>query len=292
MIILCLGRFSTISSISGSTASRPRSMKLCPPILMTFASGRIWITGCRSSRAISSSSVSLPITSAEVNRSKVSLSILRLLVFGRRLAGLTRRCRHAGSGERGRLCRGIPELDSTVHASGRHHLSVMRERDTVDTPEMSLQRGHLPAGGGVPEAYSVIEARRREHLPVRRERAEPDPCRVAFERRPLFSGLHVEKLHVLTGTSRRPQLAIRGKCHRVDGPGMHVDSGNLLGRGRVPQLYAAIDAARRDHSAVGRIRQRLHSTGMPGESGELLVPHDVPELDGFVIASRDRCLAV
>src|SRR5215467_1960735 len=200
MIILCLGRFSTISSISGSTASPPRSMRLCPPILMTFASGRIWITGCRSSRAISSSSVSLPITSAEVSRSKVSLSISRLLPFGRRFADSPRRCRDVGSGERGRLPRRIPELHGAVHASGRHHLSAMRERDIMDTPEMSLQRGRLPAGVDLPEAYRVIEAGRCEHLPVGRERAEPDPRRVAFERLQLFAGLHVEKLHIVTGT--------------------------------------------------------------------------------------------
>src|SRR4051795_11683554 len=40
-IILWRGRFATISSISGITALRPRSMILWPPILTTFAQGRI-----------------------------------------------------------------------------------------------------------------------------------------------------------------------------------------------------------------------------------------------------------
>src|SRR5215210_2257348 len=64
MIILWLPRFSTISSIRGKTAARPRSMMLCPPILITLASGRIWMTGLSSVRARSSGSVRLPVTSA------------------------------------------------------------------------------------------------------------------------------------------------------------------------------------------------------------------------------------
>src|SRR5918997_670203 len=63
MIILWRPRFSTISSIRGKTAARPRSIKLCPPILITFASGRIWMSELSSVRARSSWSVRFPVTS-------------------------------------------------------------------------------------------------------------------------------------------------------------------------------------------------------------------------------------
>src|SRR6266536_3921020 len=67
--------------MSGNTAARPRSMKLWPPILMTFASGRIWMTACVSSRPICASSVGLAPTKAMVMRFKASLFIFVTFYF-------------------------------------------------------------------------------------------------------------------------------------------------------------------------------------------------------------------
>src|ERR1700724_1895843 len=63
-IIWCRPRLATISSISGKTAARPRSMKLWPPILTTLAWGRMWMGAGRPVRASSSVSDSEPSTSA------------------------------------------------------------------------------------------------------------------------------------------------------------------------------------------------------------------------------------
>jgi hypothetical protein len=46
--ILWRPRLATISSISGATAARPRSMMLCPPILTTFIHGRLGKSGVAS----------------------------------------------------------------------------------------------------------------------------------------------------------------------------------------------------------------------------------------------------
>src|SRR3954453_4519767 len=62
-IILWRGRFATISSISGITALRPRSMMLWPPILTTFAQGRMAKSGVASVARWSVASLSDPLTS-------------------------------------------------------------------------------------------------------------------------------------------------------------------------------------------------------------------------------------
>src|SRR5690606_12868789 len=57
------GRLATSSSMTGKTAARPRSMRLCPPILTTLASGRIWNRTASPVPASSSSSLREPVTS-------------------------------------------------------------------------------------------------------------------------------------------------------------------------------------------------------------------------------------
>src|SRR5690349_22638013 len=58
MIMTWRARLATTSSMMGKTAARPRSMMLCPPILMTLACGRICTSGPPPVSACSASSVS------------------------------------------------------------------------------------------------------------------------------------------------------------------------------------------------------------------------------------------
>ena len=59
-IILCRCKFVTISSTSGITATRPRSMILWPPILITLAQGRMAKSGVLAVARISDASLSEP----------------------------------------------------------------------------------------------------------------------------------------------------------------------------------------------------------------------------------------
>src|SRR6266446_6174716 len=258
MIILCLGRFSTISSISGNTASRPRSMKLCPPTLITLASGRIWITGCVSSRAISCSSVALPLSSDPVKRSRPSLPIKPSCSFvdtGLLLPGAAHnRC--------GSAFRRVPKLYCVVHTGGRYQRPVIGEGHKMYAAQVSLEHGRLPAGGHVPDSHRVVEANRSQRLSVRRESAEADPGGVAFERLQLLACVGVEELHVFGGTSGCQHRAVGREHHRVDRPSMYVDGGDLSGRGHVPKLDSAVYATGGNKLAVGRVGQRLHAARM------------------------------
>src|SRR4051794_2371689 len=73
-IILWRGRFATISSISGITALRPRSIMLWPPILTTFAQGRIAKSGVCSVARCNVRSLSDSVTSRLPRSVSIELS--------------------------------------------------------------------------------------------------------------------------------------------------------------------------------------------------------------------------
>src|SRR5229473_2768985 len=75
-IILCRGRLATISSISGMTAARPRSMMLWPPILTTLTHGRIAKSGVSSVARCNVGSVSDSPTSRLPSAVSMELSAL------------------------------------------------------------------------------------------------------------------------------------------------------------------------------------------------------------------------
>src|SRR5262249_8203010 len=75
-IILWRSRLATISSTTGATAARPRSMMLWPPIFTTLTQGRMAKLGVRSVASWMAASLSDPLTRRRPGSVRMSLEVM------------------------------------------------------------------------------------------------------------------------------------------------------------------------------------------------------------------------
>src|SRR6266571_178006 len=289
--------------MSGNTAARPRSMKLWPPILTTFASGRIWMTGCVSSRPIWASSVGLTPTKAMVMRSNASLSTFVASQF----------LDTDASARRLRSLLVTPPRTERGLALGREliHLRAQAPSDALFSCAQLLAFG--PAGGAhaafssSPAAFSRARLRRlgrvpkldgpvhpgRRQLPSTvREGHEVNPAPVSGQLGDFFASRDVPDAHDIVEARRCQHPAVRRERTETSPARVAFERLELLARADFPQLHVLARARGSEQRAVRSQRHRMDRPGVHIDGGNLFARGRVPQLDRSVDAAGSEGAAV
>src|SRR5437763_1727601 len=177
MIILWSGRLATSSSIIGSTADRPRSIMLWPPILTTLASGRIRTVGCSPVRSSSPSRVSESSTSASPSSVRGESSI-------RPAPTIDRPAGRSGCGVSPDTTRPTPV---TRHPHALKHVALVPSRDLAQVSQ--LARGptlNLGQDAGTRGRAELLASHRADLAPLVEDLAHRRTRRPGGDR----AGLH------------------------------------------------------------------------------------------------------